>query len=423
MKNLKLWYLYDFANSFASSVVIFYFPLILLEAKVPDFYIGASTAISTLVLLILYPYMGKKSDFDTSKRLRYIRASSVFMALVLILIAIISGLYSVASLPILLILCALYIIFQIAFQGSYVFYTAQMQELEESGHNKNKLSSVGMGLGQLGNAVSIGLMSFIVGAGLVIFGLTGKSLALFLGAILFTILGIPYLIQKNKYLKKENQKVYNLDNNNNKSLVANLTYFKSVFSKIYKNKKIFYFVIGYALVADSISTFQVYLSIYMKKVFLLDDKTIGVMGAISLFSLFLTCMVYGHFEKRFKNKKFVLIVGGSVYLFVFSLLAVIPPVKIYIILALISTGIAYGLFFPIARSIYSDIIPKENQAEYFSSFVIFERSAAVFGPILWLGTFYVFKNFGEDVQYRGSVFFLVLISLFGLFFLKKSFRI
>ena len=45
MTKIQLWYLYDFANSFASSVVIFYFPLLLLRGGAGDTWIGISPLI------------------------------------------------------------------------------------------------------------------------------------------------------------------------------------------------------------------------------------------------------------------------------------------------------------------------------------------------------------------------------------------
>src|SRR3989339_539852 len=146
MKNPKLWYLYDFANSFASAVVIFYFPLILAEKGYSDNYIGIATAFSTIALLLFYPYLGRRSDLLRNLRMRYIRISSVAM---LVCLFTIGYLYTLASsLAVLFIMLLCFVCFQVAFQGSYVFYTAQMKELEDQGFNKDKLSSFGMGLGQ-----------------------------------------------------------------------------------------------------------------------------------------------------------------------------------------------------------------------------------------------------------------------------------
>lgn len=164
--NLKskvgLWYWYDFANSFASSVIVFFFPLLLSEKGASDVWIGISTAISTVILLTFYPRLGNRSDILYNKKMLYMRISSVFMFLSLIGIAFFTNFNQVLSIYELLTVSILYITFQVSFQGSYVFYSAMMQDFENNGGEKNRISSFGLGIGQLGNAISIGIMGALV---------------------------------------------------------------------------------------------------------------------------------------------------------------------------------------------------------------------------------------------------------------------
>jgi UMF1 family MFS transporter len=423
MSKIKLWYLYDFANSFASSVIIFYFPLILLEKGASDTWIGISTIVSTTLLLIFYPSLGRKADKGQKIRMNYIKISSFLMVISLIALAFITNNSENSyTFWVLTMLSFLYILFQVAFQGSYVFYSAFMQDFENEGKHKNKISSLGMGLGQLGNAVSIGVMgAFVVGGTLTLFGFSGKSLALLLGAFIFTVLGYPFLRQKIKEDKDE------------KILEQ-----KSVFSlfefsnKILNNKKIFYYLIGYLLIADSISTLQIYLTLYLKNVFGFDEKMSSLAGAISLFCLFLTCMVLGALSTKIdnkagnlaeENKNKTLIVSAFIYVAVFLLFGLAPKTYFFAFISIALAGVAYGLFFPLARSIYSDIVPKESQAEYFSSFVIFERVATIFGPLVWIFVFWLLNDYDTATRYRANVIVLSLIALLGIFFIKKSFRV
>lgn len=163
MSKVALWYLYDFANSFASSVVIFYFPLLLAQGGASDTWIGISTALSTLILLLFYPALGHRADGGQKQTLWYIWISSIGMMLALFVMGYVTNGYSGAlTMPMMFLLAGAYIIFQIAFQGSYVFYSGFMQYFENVGHNKDRVSGFGMGLGQLGNALSIGIMGAFV---------------------------------------------------------------------------------------------------------------------------------------------------------------------------------------------------------------------------------------------------------------------
>ncbi len=413
MSKIKLWYLYDFANSFASSVIVFFFPLLLSEKGASDTWIGISVVISTIILLSFYPKLGNSADISKSKRILYIKISSFVMSLSLLLLAFISNTNEVFSFTTLAILSVLYIIFQISFQGSYVFYSAMMQDFENEGSDKNKVSSFGLGIGQLGNAISIGLMgALIIGSGVTLFGLFDKSLAIFLGAFIFLFLAYPFLFSSSFNYKGG-------------LINKNLEFFsyKKFLLKIKENKKVLYFLIGYMLVADSISTLQVYLSLYMKNVFGFTDKMTSIGGAISLLALFSTCMFLGRYVNKFENKNKLLLIGGVVYVFAFLCFALSPTNIYFVFTTLIFAGIAYGLFFPLARSIYSSIIPKDSQAMYFSAFIIFERAATIFGPIIWIVIFFLLSSFGVQVQYRGNLIFLAMVAMVGLTLIRKSFKI
>ena len=94
----------------------------------------------------------------------------------------------VFDVSILLILSFFYILFQVCFQGSYVFYSAMLRNIINTDNNA-KVSGIGLGLGQLGNVVALGIIGPIIGSSLVIIGLNGKPLALFIGgSIIFNTL-------------------------------------------------------------------------------------------------------------------------------------------------------------------------------------------------------------------------------------------
>ncbi len=409
MQKINNWYLYDFANSFASSVIIFYYPLLLSRGGASDSWIGISAALSTLILLIFYPSLGHRADQSEKRTMWYLQVSSVLMFGALVAISIVTnahvGDYTLLSL---FALSVFYMIFQVAFQGSYVFYTSYMQQFENAGYNKDRISGFGMGLGQLGNAISIGIMgAFVVGGSLAIFDIHGKSLALLLGGLIFIVLAIPFLVQKSSDITTRSEKNFSLTG----------------FSKIiFSNKQLFYYLVGYMLVADSIATFQIYLTLYLKNVFNFTDKMSSTGGVISLGMLFITCMVVGMFATKISNRNRLLKWGGALYVGAFIIFAITPVVPLYAYVSLAFAGIAYGIFFPLARSFYSDIVPKESQAEYFSSFVIFERAASIIGPLMWVTVFELLHSYSIEFRYRANLIVLSAMALLGLYFIKKAFK-
>jgi len=87
MKNqTRLWYLYDFANSFASVVIIFYFPLLFVEKGGLDLWVGIGASISTILLILFLPMIGHWAD-RTGRRILLITISSIGMSVFLVILA------------------------------------------------------------------------------------------------------------------------------------------------------------------------------------------------------------------------------------------------------------------------------------------------------------------------------------------------
>jgi MFS-type transporter involved in bile tolerance (Atg22 family) len=174
------------------------------------------------------------------------------------------------------------------------------------------------------------------------------------------------------------------------------------------------------LIADSVTTLQIYLTLYLKNAFNFTDKMSSLAGVISLGMLFLTCMLLGSLAHRIVNKQKLLGIAGMLYAGTFLLFGLTPNVPLLVYLSLALGGIAYGLFFPLARSLYSDIAPKEEQSEYFSLFVIFERAAAIVGPLVWVIVYQLLFAYPTEFRYRANLIMLSIIAVVGLYLLKKS---
>jgi MFS-type transporter involved in bile tolerance (Atg22 family) len=77
-----LWYLYDFANSFASIVVFFYFPLLFVSKGGFELWMGIASSVSTLALMFVLPGIARRID-RTGKRIFPLIVSSVGMSVIL----------------------------------------------------------------------------------------------------------------------------------------------------------------------------------------------------------------------------------------------------------------------------------------------------------------------------------------------------
>ncbi len=402
MKKIWLWYLYDFANSFATVVLLFYYPLILSEKGASDTWIGVSASISTGLLLLILPYIGFLSD-RTGRRIYFIRIGAIAMIFSLVLISFIVRNNEFFNIAILLLLTFLYILFQVFSQGSVSLYSAMIRKISNS-NNNIKISGQGYGFGQMGNALAIVIISLIIGTSVTIFGLNGKTLAIFLGAIFFFILSFIFLIQK------ENIEI--------KPLIK--FSYKDFFKAIVNNNKIIYFLIGYSLLADAVLTLQLYIALYVSKVFSFSDVGVSYIAITGLFFSTIGAFITNKFVKKIKNKNLSLRVAGISYAVCFGLCAFMPVIPIAVYIGIGLSGLFFGILFSLFRVIYSEISPENSQGEFFGIFTVFERAASVIGPLIWILTFYLLRNLGESIAYRGSVLLLMVICFVGVYFLKKG---
>lgn len=402
MKKIWLWYLYDFANSFASVVLLLYYPLILSEKGASDSWIGISASVSTGILLLVLPRLGAYSD-RIGKKIPFIRIGSVIMIISLIIIAFLTNNKESFSLFLIIGISLLYIVFQVCFQGSYSFYSAMLRGISDS-KNNIKVSGLGFGFGQLGNVISIIIISLIVSTKISIIGLSDKSLAIFLGGIFFLLISIPFFTQKNFVVNK---------------LQSSFSY-KSFLNKIIKNERVFLFLIGYSLLADALLTFQLYVALYVKNVFHFSDQYVIYVGVIGLIFSVIGGFISHLLVNKIKNKNKALKISSITYGICFGATALIPSVNFLVFFVLAMTGISMGLLFSLSRSIYSEISPQDNQGEFFGVYSIFEKAASVVGPLVWIGTFTLLKGFGSNIQYRGSLLLLMIICFVGILFLNKS---
>jgi len=401
-KIVRLWYLYDFANSFASVVLLFYYPLILSEKGASNNWIGISASIATGILLVVLPYLGAYSD-RTGRRIYFIRLASVLMLLAILMMAYLTQKLPVFSTLTLIILSGLYIIFQVCFQGSYVFYSAMLRSIANV-ENNAKISGRGLSFGQLGNVIALGILGPIIGSSLIILGLSGKPLSFLIGGVMFIFISLPFLKQKDS---KSNLEPIRFS-------------YKYFLKQIMSEKRIRLFIIGYALLSDAILTFQLYLAIYVRRVFNFSDQMIAYFAMTGLFFTVLGGFMAQGLSNKLKSKEKALRVSSLLYASCFALCATMPQIPVVVFAAIALCGTSYGLVFSLARTVYSEISPADKQGEFFSIFTVFERAASVVGPLIWLLTFYLLKSFGENIQYRGAIILLALICLGGFYYLKKS---
>lgn len=403
-KDIWLWSLYDFANSIAFAGVMFYFGLWFVKTKGgSDVWMSSAVALSTVMLLLVLPFLGHMSD-RRGRRMPFLSSMTLLCIASLIGMGFLMGRVDVLSDTAAIGVILFYFSFQFFYQGSFAFYEAYMRDLAAGGMGIEKISGIGMSIGQLGNLVGLAfLMPFAMGK-ISIAGLSGVPGTFVIAGVLFFLFFLPTWF----YLKYQSAPSAQGDAVLGKPFRETLR----GFAEIRRHKGVLPFLIAYYLFADALLTLSLFATLYLEVVGHLSDmqKNIAVMGAV-LFGV-IGGWVSPIFVRWCGGRKRALqtfIIAWGILVLV---LAVTSSWSVYVIVIMLN-GFAFSVLFSLSRALYAVLIPKEKQATFFSVYVLFERTSSILGPLLWSATAAAFASYGDD-RYRFSLGMLAILIVLSL---------
>lgn len=410
-----LWCLYDFANSLAFVNVSFSFGLwFISEHGASDAWMSASVALTTVTMLLVLPVLGRMSD-DLGRRLPFLAACTMMSILALLGLGAVASTVTAFTLPITVLVFLLYSAFNLFYMASFAFYDALLRGLATGRQSLEGLSGFGMALGQVGNVVGLLIAMPIAGGTISLFGITGRGGVFIAAALLFFVASLPTFLffrEASHTRLSEAEKI-------GKTLRETIRDLRH----IRRYPGVLPYLITYALFADALLTLTLFASFYLQAVGHMDDaaKTVTFIYAIvagiagSLASPLILRICGGR-----KRAVTACIALWTVVLVGMGLAR--QPVLFTILVAL--NGFAFAALFSLSRAFFAVLVPPQKQAEMFSLYALFERTASVIGPLLWSATAAAFSSFGDD-KYRFSVFSLALligVSLVIFQFVREPFQ-
>ena len=409
-KQIWLWALYDLANSMGFLGVTFYFGLwFVADLGGSEAWMSAAVGLSTIALVCTLPFFGRRSD-DTGRRKSFLTVFSILCMAALALLGLYGGGVTSLSRGSTLLIIALYFFVQYFYQAGLAFYDAFLKDLTHDARGVDGLSGLGMAMGQVGNVVALACLYPVAQGTISIGSLAGKPAAFVVSAILFLISALPVFL----YLRDPPSV----------SRATHLEGFGATVKATLKDLRairtypgVLPFLIAYYLFADAMLTLALFITLYLdvvghlsdlqKNLALLMALLLGIAGGL----LAPACVRLFHGRKRALR---VLVAVWTVFVL---WIAVARTPLMFMIVASVN-GFVYGALFALARSFFATLVPQGKQAEFFSVFVLFERTASILGPILWSATAALFASYGPD-KYRFSVAVLALLVGISFFVLRK----
>ena len=411
------WYFYDWANSAFSTTVVtvflgpylttitkaaadaqgFVYPLGI-KVKAGSFF-PYIVSLSVLLQVIVLPVLGAIADYSHRKRR--------MMALFAYLGAFATmGMYFLQGTHYLLG-GLLFLIANLSFGASVVFYNAFLPEIARP-EERDSVSSMGWALGYLGGGLVL-MMNLILVSKAGAFGLeTGQAVRISLASAgvwwaIFTIIPLVALKSRQPARSLPPHASY---------LTIGFRQLRSTLSQASNYPQTMLFLAAYLLYNDGIQAVITLSSQFGQEELGLPISTLTTVMLMVQFVAFFGSILFKHIAKGVGARNAIMIslviwTGTLVYAYGFLQ----TEFQFFILAAVIA--IVLGGSQALSRSVYSMMIPKGREAEYFSLYEISERGTSWLGPLL----------FGLSLQFTGSyriaIGSLVIFFIAGLVLLAR----
>jgi UMF1 family MFS transporter len=410
------WYFYDWAvSAFTTTVTtVFLGPYLTTIAQnaafkgyidvlgievYADSYFTYCISLSVILQVVLLPFLGAIADYTNQKK-KLLGIFAYIGAIATMSMYFLQGNnYLLGGI--------LLLISNIAFGGSMVFYNAFLGEISEP-NDRDRVSSNGYALGYLGGGL-------LLAANLVLvmkaesFGLdmgTAVRISLASAGLWWACFTIIPLI-KLKALKATTK----LPSGSNLLSFG----FKQIFATIkdsFNYPKTLLFILAYIFYNDGVQSVIVVSSQFGQEELGLDISTLTTIILMVQFVAFGGAKLFNYLADKFTTK-----ISLSISLIIWIMVVLYAYLFLNSSGGFYAVGVAIGLVLggsqALSRSLYSLMIPKGKESEYFSLYEISERGTSWLGPLV----------FGLSLQftssYRLAIASLLIFFIIGLILLIK----
>jgi MFS transporter, UMF1 family len=409
------WMLYDFANSAFSTTVITVFlgPYLtgLIESQVgnkgtftllgipiaAESFFTYCVSISVLLQVFVLPVLGAIADYSNLKK-RLMLFFAVLGSACTISLFFITGMWYVLG-------GLVFILANVAFGASIVFYNAFLPEIA-SEDQRDRVSSRGWALGYIGGGTLL-LLNLVLYQLRDTIGLDAGTAA----RISMASAGVWWLVFGYVAIQRLHER------GTPRQLPAGETYLKIGFKQLWQTLRemrkypvTLRYLIAYLLYNDGVQTVIVVAALFGAQELGMESSSLILIILMVQFVAFLGALLFGAIAGRIGAKRAII-----VSLLIWSAIAIWAQLSLRSVgefwLLAACAAVVLGGTQALSRSLFSQMIPREREAEFFSFYEISDKGTS------WMGTLI----FGLVTQWTGSmrtaIFSLIILFVAGLLIL------
>ncbi len=393
------WALYDWANSaFATTVVAGFFPLFFKQYWANDLSAIDSTAIlaysnsiASIFLAISSPIFGAIADEGRMRKRMLFLFTLMGIVCTLWLSTVGQGQWLWAAWA--------YSLAVFGFTAALTFYDSLLVQIVTP-KNFDRVSGFGYALGYLGGGVLFAVNVWMY----LTYGVDGVRWSFLSVALWWALFSVPLFLNVPEPGHGKRPPLWTSATRGFQSL-------KKHFKELRKDKRLFYFLLGYLFYIDGVNTIAKMAVDYGLSIGLEAGDLIKALLLVQ-FVGFPSAVVFGLLGEKIGPLKgiwFCLVTYLGVTVFSYFLET---SLQFYLMAAVI--GVVQGGIQSLSRSSYARLVPPERSAEYFGFFNMVGKFSAILGPLLVAGVGLVLGNS------RAGILVLVVFFIAGGIFLNHS---
>ena len=373
-KKVWSWALYDWANSaFSCTIVAGFFPIFFEKFwSNPDdviqstFQLGIANSVSSIIIAILSPILGAIADRGSARKKFLFTFAFLGVVMTGSLYFLNQGQWQFAI--------VVYILASIGFMGGNIFYDSLLPNIAGKS-NVDYVSLLGYALGYLGGGLLF-LVNVLMYLNPDWFGIQDSTMAIRISFITVGIWWATFSLPMLLYVPE--QKIENsvpIIQATRLGLIG----LKKTFKRIKKMKTVGLFLLAYWLYIDGVDTIiKMAVKIGSSLGFETSDLIIALLMA--QFIAFPSALLYNWFSRKIgvKNAVFIAIFGYALATF----LAFFMETRNHFFCLAALIGIFQGGIQALSRSLFTRLIPKNREAEFFGFYNMLGKFASVLGPFL-----------------------------------------